>query len=95
MPIRESERKRYPRNWPEISLLIREGRAGWFCECLGECGKHDGWCLAKHDRPHPVTGSPENCDPENLRAMCNFCHLNYDRDHHRETRAATLAARSA
>lgn len=25
---------------------------------------------------------------ENLKALCQWCHLNYDRDHHRETRAA-------
>jgi len=29
---------------------------------------------------------PENCEPENLRAMCQRCHLNYDKDHHAETR---------
>lgn len=46
---------------------------------------------------HPVTGSlvvltvahldhtPENCDPENLRAWCQRRHLHYDREHHRET----------
>ena len=35
---------------------------------------------------------PENCDPVNLRAMCQGCHLHYDRDHHRETAAATRRA---
>lgn len=35
---------------------------------------------------------PENCDPENLRAMCQACHLNYDRAHHAETARATRAA---
>lgn len=28
---------------------------------------------------------PENCDPLNLRAWCQRCHLHYDRDHHAET----------
>jgi hypothetical protein len=28
---------------------------------------------------------PENCDPSTLRAMCECCHLSYDRDHHAET----------
>lgn len=32
---------------------------------------------------------PENCDPDNLRAMCQGCHLHYDREHHAETRAVT------
>lgn len=58
-------------------------------------------CLAVHGVPHPVTGSmvvltvahldhtPENCDDDNLRAMCQACHLAYDRGHHAATRAAT------
>jgi hypothetical protein len=106
VPIRESERARYPTDWPQISLAIRCDRAGWFCECLGECERHDGWCLARNARPHPVTGSkvvltvahldhtPENVEPDNLRAMCQRCHLSYDRDHHAATRAATIAARA-
>ncbi len=36
--------------------------------------------------------TPENCDDENLRAMCPGCHLYYDREHHAETRRATLRA---
>lgn len=38
---------------------------------------------------------PENCDPANLRALCQGCHLHYDRDHHAETRSRTLAAARA
>lgn len=34
MPIRDSEKARYPKNWPDISRSIRE-RAGYCCE---ECG---------------------------------------------------------
>lgn len=29
---------------------------------------------------------PENCDPENLRALCQRCHLRYDKEHHAESR---------
>ena len=36
--------------------------------------------------------TPENCDPANLRAMCQGCHLHYDRDHHAETARATREA---
>lgn len=36
---------------------------------------------------------PENCDPANLRAWCQRCHLRYDAAHHAETRRATFAAR--
>jgi hypothetical protein len=39
---------------------------------------------------------PEHCDPGNLRAMCQGCHLHYDREHHAQTAAATRrAAREA
>ena len=29
----------------------------------------------------------DNNDYSNLKAMCQKCHLNYDKEHHRETRA--------
>ncbi len=35
---------------------------------------------------------PENCDPDNLRAWCQRCHLHSDRHHHVETRRARRAA---
>jgi hypothetical protein len=37
MPIRPSERARYPRDWKAISKRVRE-RAGNRCECTIECG---------------------------------------------------------
>ncbi|MFD4740582.1 hypothetical protein ACFWNQ_24940 [Streptomyces virginiae] len=110
MPIRPENRDRYPANWPEISAEIRFARAQGRCECLGECGRgtHDGRCPNVHGGAAYGTGSkvclttahldhqPENCDPANLRAMCNGCHLHYDREHHRQTAAATRrAAREA
>lgn len=30
--------------------------------------------------------TPENNDPDNLRALCQKCHLNHDKDHHRRSR---------
>jgi hypothetical protein len=33
--------------------------------------------------------TPENMHPANLRALCQGCHLHYDRDHHAATRKAT------
>jgi hypothetical protein len=107
-PIRPENRDRYPADWAEISKAIKE-RAEWRCECLGECGRgtHEGRCPNLHGQPAYGTGStvvlttahldhtPENCDPANLRAMCNGCHLWYDRDHHRETRLHTKRAELA
>lgn len=105
-PIRPENRGRYPSNWRDISLRIRTVRAAGRCECLGECGRgtHDGRCPNRNGSPAYGTGSkvvltvahldhtPENVDDSNLRAMCNGCHLHYDRDHHRETAAATRRA---
>lgn len=91
MPIKPENRKRYPPNWAAISVDIRTNRAGGRCECSGMCGLHDDRCDATNAQPHPVTGSkvvltvahlnhtPEDCDPDNLAAMCQRCHLTYDR----------------
>lgn len=37
---------------------------------------------------------PENCDPENLRALCQRHHLAHDHDHHRANAQATRRAKS-
>lgn len=106
MPIRRENVHRYPPNWRALTLWVKGTRADWRCECEGECGRgtHDGRCPNEHGEPAYGTGSrvilttahldhtPENCDPENLRAMCQGCHLHYDREHHAQTRAATRAA---
>lgn len=108
-PIRPENRDRYPADWAAISLAVKE-RAGWRCECRGECGRPsphldaEGLCVNRHGEPAVGTGSkvvlttahldhtPEHCDPDNLKAMCQGCHLHYDRAHHAETRARTRAA---
>jgi len=38
---------------------------------------------------------PEHCDDENLRALCQRCHLAYDAQHHAETARLTRRARLA
>lgn len=103
MPIRPENRHRYPTDWKEISLRIRTIRAAGRCECHGECGRgtHEGRCPNLNGGRAYGTGSkvvlttahldhtPENCDPANLRAFCQGCHLHYDRAHHAETAART------
>lgn len=77
---------------------------GWLrCTWADLSAAHGGRCLAVNGDPNPTTGStvvltvahldhtPENCHPANLRAMCQRCHLRYDRDHHAETARATRA----
>ncbi|MFH1909515.1 MAG: WGR domain-containing protein [Chloroflexota bacterium] len=108
------QRERYPANWPEISLQIRE-REGWRCK----------WCGAENGKPHPLTkskvvltvahlgvpkpdgtpgdtvraartggtpvrdGKHDKTDvrDENLAALCQRCHLNYDLDEHMQNAA--------
>ena len=36
---------------------------------------------------------PENCDDDNLRALCQRCHNRYDAGHRAETRRGTLKAK--
>lgn len=107
MPIRPEDKQRYPVNWPQISRAVKEA-AGWRCECAGECGRDHGRpCGKAHGEPGCKSGAkivlttahldhtPEHCDPANLRAWCQACHLAYDRDHHAATRARTRAAKAA
>lgn len=103
MPIRPENRNRYPNNWKsEVRPFILE-RARDRCE--GSPDFPD--CRAVNHAPHPDTGSrvvltiahldhvPENCDPANLRAWCQRCHLNYDAKHHAINSAATRRAGKA
>lgn len=88
------KRELYPANWRAISLAIRE-RAGWRCE----------FCGAAQGEPHPETGSrvvltvahldhnPQNCAPDNLRALCQCCHLRYDAAEHARHAAETRRQR--
>lgn len=96
MPIRAENRGRYPKDWKAISFRIRFERARGRCECSGECGRErcKGRCDAEHGKPHPVTGSTvilttahladpiENVADDNLKAMCQACHLLFDIDRH-------------
>ena len=95
MPIRASERGRYPSDWAVISARIR-GRAGGGCE-----GIPGSACQARHGERHPLTGAvvvltvahldhqPENCADENLRALCQRCHNRYDQPHRQRNAALT------
>lgn len=111
MPIRPSERARYPRDWRAISRRIRE-RAGDRCECTGECGLHRTTggprrCEERNGEPAKwargrvvltvahMNHTPEDCDDANLKAMCQRCHLRYDADHHARNSAITREAKRA
>lgn len=90
MPIRPENRKRYPSNWKQIRAEIMDRATGddGKARCEGSPAFPD--CDVVNHEPHPETGSnvvltiahldhtPENCDPENLRAWCQRCHNTYD-----------------
>lgn len=108
MPIRPERKALYPKDWDDISLRIREERAGWRCECEGQCRHdHGGRCTAVQGMRHPVTGSvvrlttahldrhPPNVADTNLRAMCQRCHLSYDAEQHAANASHTRAVRRA
>ena len=106
MPIRPENRARYPADWKAIRAEVL-ARAGNCCEGTPN---YPG-CRAANGQPHPDTGSrvvltimhmdhqPENNgtpgDRPNLRAGCQRCHLDWDKDHHAETARATRRARLA
>jgi hypothetical protein len=106
MPIRPENRARYPKDWKQISARIRFGRAQSRCECVGECGiNHQGRCEARHGQRHPITesivvlttahlydSSPENCADDNLKAMCQRCHLRFDIRIHKANAIRTRTA---
>lgn len=57
------------------------------------------WTLADGDKVSRIVltvahldHTPENCDPSNLRAMCQRCHLHYDKHHHARTAYRTRKA---
>jgi hypothetical protein len=106
MPISKEKKKLYPANWKEISANIRR-RADNRCEFCGVINHAHikrvpyGWECCLPDEEGAVwivltvahlDHNPRNCDPSNLKALCQKCHLTYDAKHHatnaRKTRDA-------
>jgi hypothetical protein len=106
MPIRPENRDKYPPDWRKISQRIRVERAQGRCECTGECGRDHGGgrCPRQAGTDLPTGGrivltvahlnhDPSDCSNENLRALCQRCHLQLDREQHPATARATRRAR--
>ena len=93
MPIKPENKKRYPANWKHIRASILE-RAHNCCEFCGKRNHTHFWNEKTGKMVEVVLTiahldhTPENCDPENLRALCQACHNRYDAKHRAETRAA-------
>lgn len=106
MPVDYSK---YPKDWKQISLRIRE-RSGGQCECEGECGLHRTTrgprrCCEMNGQPAKwakgkivltvahLNHIESDCRDENLKAMCQRCHLRYDVEHHKKNSAKTREAK--
>ena len=95
-------RTHYPANWSATSLYIRWTRAGGKCEWCGAVarephpitGSRVVLTVAHLGVPYP-DGRPgdkhdkSDCRPENLAALCQKCHLNFDRADHLARAKAT------
>ena len=100
------QKHKYPADWPTISMAIR-ARSDGQCECAGECGLHHAhrceerngqkakWAkgtivltVAHLDNPDGM-----DCRDENLKAMCQRCHLRYDVALHVAHRRANAKAK--
>ncbi len=84
MPIKPENRDRYPKNWKAIRAAMLD-RAGNCCEFCGVADKsYRGATKIVLTIAH-LDHTPEHNAPENLRALCQRCHLAYDAQHHAET----------
>lgn len=85
-----------------IRFVRAHGRCECHGDCGVRDGRDEnGRCLAHHGQPHPITGSTvvlttahldhntQNNGDDNLMAMCQRCHLNYDKDYHARNAAKT------
>ncbi len=105
MPI---DKTKYPPDWPDISLTIRRDRAQWCCEWCGTPNAephpvtgskvvltvaHLG--IDKEDGTPGDKDDKLDCRPENLAALCQRCHLNYDRPENLEKIKQTLLQKQA
>ena len=91
MPIRPENRARYPKDWKRIreEILKRADKKSYktrlykYKKSLNpKTGKEVRIVLTIAHLDH----QPENCDPSNLRALCQKCHNAYDAEHRAETR---------
>lgn len=107
MPISRENAALYPPDWPEISHRIRKRSGGnCECEGECGTRHPAKRCLAHNGRPIDPTAEPVrlvvlttahlnhdpgDCRDENLKAMCQRCHLAYDRELH--TKNSTITRR--
>ena len=82
------DKARYPANWKDIALSVKE-KAGWRCEQCGMQCRTPGESFDTHKRTltvHHKDHVPENCELDNLIALCPKCHLRADAEWHVKNR---------
>ena len=65
----------YGRRWRKVRAHVL-ARDGYRCQCPGDCGWHDGQCVAyatQVDHVHALAEGGANHDPANARAICSRC----------------------
>lgn len=87
MPIKPENKGRYPKDWKtriRPDILKRANNRCEFCGIenysIRENGSRVVLTIAHLDH------IPKHCDYSNLRALCQKCHNNYDKEHRKETR---------
>jgi hypothetical protein len=109
MPISHENRARYPKDWKQISARIKsraDGRCECEGECgLHRTTPGPRRCIERHGEDARwakgrvvltvahLNHQPEDCRDDNLKAMCQRCHLRYDLPLHMENARATRMAR--
>lgn len=69
-----------------------DGRLLGYCKASEFCGNK--WTRIVLTIAH-LDHVPENCADDNLKALCQSCHLAYDAEHHRASAARTRRERKA
>ena len=94
MPIKKENKALYPANWKEIreDILARAQNKCEFCGVRNHIIRRNAFIVLTIAH---MDHRPENCAPENLKALCQLCHNQYDAKHRAENRAKTLAAKKA
>ena len=83
MPIKPENKARYPKNWKQIRQQILQ-RANNRCEICGVenhseyIRKRDGKIIKHVLTIAHISEEIEDCRPENLLALCCFCHNGMD-----------------
>jgi 5-methylcytosine-specific restriction endonuclease McrA len=94
VPIRESEKARYPKDWPAISRRIRE-RDGQRCKW---CGVPNGVTITRHDGgwTEHVCGTTclgEPCPPGTVLIVLTVAHLDHTPENCADDNLAALCQR--